>query len=233
MRVLVDTLPVSVINIAPGARRANGGHDAQSSRMGFSGFPVEVGAICAQLFLRDSLTVFDPFAGWGERARAITSAGKQYIGFDTSPDAIAYADKTFGAVNVLANSLHEPIPQHDGLLTCPPYFNLERYAGDGIDKTPSFDGFCARLERVFLRCFLSSTPGATWCVQVGDWRSKGVYFDLTHRTRSMLYGIGLDPLDECVVSRLNISKVKIMIPQAVRFGYTVKVHETLLVFRKP
>ena len=35
------------------------------------------------------------------------------------------------------------------------------------------------------------------------------------------------------MSRLGVSKVKVMIPQAVRLGYTVKVHETLSVFAKP
>lgn len=40
-------------------------------------------------------------------------------------------------------------------------------------------------------------------------------------------------LDVLPVSVVDITKIKILIPQAVRLGYTVKVHEILLVFRKP
>jgi hypothetical protein len=44
--------------------------------------------------------------------------------------------------------------------------------------------------------------------------------------------LGFKPFDKVVVSRLTTSKIKIMLPQAKRLGYTVKVHETLSVFKK-
>jgi hypothetical protein len=43
---------------------------------------------------------------------------------------------------------------------------------------------------------------------------------------------GATPVDIVVGSRATVTKIKVMIPQAVRLGYAVKVHETLLVFRK-
>lgn len=229
----IETLPVSVIDVAAGERRSHGGHGSTSSRAEFSGFPAEVASLCAQLYLRDADVVFDPFAGWGERHYHVARAGKQYVGFDTSPEAVAFARETFGVENTLADSLRADIPAHSGLLTCPPYWNLERYAGNGIDRCGSFDEFCVLLERIIRACVLSARPGSIYCVQVGDWRAKGVYYDLTHRTRTMLYDAGLDPIDEVVVSRAKVSKIKVMLPQAIRKGYSVRVHESLLVYRVP
>ena len=71
-----------------------------------------------------------------------------------------------------------------------------------------------------------------FCVLSGDWRADGVFYNLTFQIASIMEACGATPIDSVIVSRLGMSKVKIMIPQAVRLGYTVKVHETLNVFQK-
>lgn len=43
---------------------------------------------------------------------------------------------------------------------------------------------------------------------------------------------GLKPFDKVVLSQKKISPIKIQMPQAKRFGYTVKVHQYLLVYEK-
>jgi len=45
--------------------------------------------------------------------------------------------------------------------------------------------------------------------------------------------LGAEPIDKIICNRKIISKIKIMIPQARRLGYTVRVHENLSVFKKP
>jgi hypothetical protein len=45
--------------------------------------------------------------------------------------------------------------------------------------------------------------------------------------------LGAKIFDQIVVSRKTTSKIKIMLPQAKRLGYSVRVHESLLVFKKP
>jgi len=45
--------------------------------------------------------------------------------------------------------------------------------------------------------------------------------------------VGLVPFDKVVLSYKKISPIKIQVPQAKRLGYSVKVHQTLLVFQKP
>jgi len=40
------------------------------------------------------------------------------------------------------------------------------------------------------------------------------------------------PFDKVVLSSKKYSKIKVMLPQAKRLGYTVKVHQILLVYYK-
>jgi hypothetical protein len=234
-RPRIDVLPCSVLEIGPqaGERRETGGHDTMSSRTEYSHFPAEVGSLCMQLYLRECDQLFDPFAGWGERHADAVAANKMYIGYDISPEAIDAALRVYGVGNTLADSRTAPIPFFDGLLTCPPYWNLETYSTTGIETEPCFDAFIERgLGPVFDRCYNEAQVGAVFCVMVGDWRADGVYFDLTHRTRTLFDSFGATPIDEVIVSRRTVSKIKVMLPQAIRLGYTVKVHETLLVYQK-
>lgn len=226
-----DTLPVSVVEVAPSGSRGDVDHDSQSSRGGYSAFPPEVAGLCAQFFLRSCSLIVDPFAGWGERGSACAQFDRQYVGFDISPAAIANAREKFGVTNTLADSLTVDVPMHDGLFTCPPYWNLEQY-DDGLDRVNSWSGFLSSYRNILTRFAEKAATGATYCVMTGDWRKDGVYYDLTYQTEKILESIGFTPHDKVVVSRLGITKVKIMLPQAKRLGYTVKVHESLSVYRK-
>lgn len=229
----LTVIPVSVIDIAAQGKRKNEDHNSTSSRSNYSPFPVEVATLCAEFYLRDSSTVFDPFAGWGERGDAIQKSGKKYVGYDTSPDAIKKAAE-IGVINTLADSSIELIPSFDGLLTCPPYWNLETYASDdGIDREKDWASFIDRLSTIFGRCYSSATNGSTFCVMVGDWRKNHIYYDLEFEVCNIFRNLGASVIDKVVVSRSKVSKIKIMLPQAKRLGYSVRVHENLLVFRKP
>jgi hypothetical protein len=230
----IDVLPVSVIDLEPSGKlfiRGETDHNKNSSRSSFSPFPKEIATICSQLFLRDSTHVFDPFAGWGERHCAVIKEGKKYSGYDLSPEAISFAKENFGVENILTNSLETDPPVHDGLLTCPPYYNLEKYEGNGLSNSSTWESFLNDLQSIFQKALSFSKKGSKYCIMAGDWRSKGIYYDLVFQIEKMMSNFqNVKPFDKIVVSRKGISKIKIMLPQAKRLGYTVKVHETLLVY---
>ena len=231
----IDVLPVSVVDVAAqlkSGKREIGGHDANSSRQEYSNFPYEVASLCFDLFLRDANSIFDPFAGWGERHAFALKYGKKYIGYDTSEEAIKRADDVYGVKNILADSGSNEIPKFNGMITCPPYWNLERYEGEGIDSCPTWESFKHEYENILKRCYAAASSGTTFCIMACDWRSGGVYYPLCHVTRNAMLACGATMFDEVIVSRKSITKIKVMIPQAVENGYTVKVHETLMVFRK-
>lgn len=227
--------PVSVIDLyaqKTSIRRSTGGHDNISSRQEYSPFPEEVARLCYELYLSDHKSIFDPFAGWGERGFYAKQYGKEYRGFDINPDAISYAAKEFGVSNTLADSADAQIPRFDGLITCPPYWNLEIYSDDGIDSAPTWASFLYEYWHVIGRAYAAAKQGAIFCIQVGDWRANGIYYDLAHKTRSLFEELGAITIDDVIISRKNVSKIKVMLPQAKRLGYSVKVHEYLMVFKK-
>lgn len=230
----IKVLPVSVIDIAAQKKRQGENHASTSSRANYSPFPAEISDLCYQFFLRDSTKIVDPFAGWGERHAKALEWGKDYVGFDVSPVAIDKALHEFGVENTLADSSVCSIPSFDGLLTCPPYWNLEKYAADeGIDRIKTWEGFLQHYTAILRRFYTAAEVGATFCVMVGDWRKNHVYYDLAYQTTKIFKDLGATTVDTVVVSRKKVSKIKIMLPQAKRLGYTVRVHENLIVVRKP
>jgi DNA modification methylase len=230
-------LPVSVLEIGSGGKhsvRGESDHDSDSSRKGFSPFPFEVAEICVSLYLRGKSHIVDPFAGWGERGEAMNRHNMRYTGYDISEEAIKTAWDIFGVKNTLADSKNVEVPEHDGLITCPPYWGLEKYASeDGLDKIKSWKGFLSEYANIFERFAKKAKSGSKYAIMTGDWRDDGKYYDLTFQTEMIMHSLGFEPFDKIVVSRLSISKIKIMLPQAKRLGYSVKVHESLNVFIKP
>ena len=229
----VEVLPVSVVEVgAQGSgRRSRGGHDGTSSRSERSHFPREVASLCFDLYLRGRRLCLDPFAGWGERGSAARERGFGYAGFDISQESVESARKEYGIENTIADSRTADFPEHDCLLTCPPYWNLETYGGSGLEEEPTWESFLIGYEQALRRCVASSTNKAHYCLLVGDWRRDGTYYPLAHETRRIMYNLGAETIDEVVVSRKDVTKIKVMLPQAIEQGYTVKVHESLLVFR--
>ena len=226
----ISVLPISVIDVE---KHKRGNHkDGESSRAGYSAFPSEVSDLCYELFLRDATHVFDPFAGWGDRHAKAIEHGFRYTGYDVSNKSIAKASIDHGVDNILADSLTAPIPRFDGLLTCPPYWNLELYSPDGLERAKTFDEFGGQLTRVFGRCYNAAADGTKFCVMVGNWRKKGVYYDLSLMTKSIFKNLGAITIDCVIISRIKKTKISIMLPQAKRLGYTVNLHEELLVFEK-
>ena len=230
-------IPVSVFDVEKLGKskiRKNQDHNNKSSRSSFSPFPPDVAEWCAEYFLRDASFVFDPFAGWGERNKAVTEKGKIYLGFDISEEAIKYAKDNFNVDNILADSRTEEIPEHDGLLTCPPYWNLEKYySQNGLDRIKKWKDFLIEYENIWKRCVEKATPGTKYCIVLGDWRKKGIYYDFVYETEKIMEKLKMKPFDKITLSHKKHSKIKVMLPQAKRLGYTVKVHQILLVYQKP
>ena len=230
-------IPVSVFDVEKMGKKTIRGkqnHTKSSNRNTYSPFPIDVGEWCAEYFLRDSNIIFDPFAGWGERNKTIIESGKCYIGYDISQKAIDYAKEKFGVNNILADSRKEEIPFHDGLLTCPPYWNIEKYeSSNGLDKIKQWDDFLTDYRLIWKRCVEKALPGSKYCIVLGDWRKNKIYYDFQYQTEKIMEELGMKAFDKVVLSNKKQSKIKIMLPQCKRLGYTAKVHQILLVFEKP
>ena len=111
-----------------------------------------------------------------------------------------------------------------------PYWNLEKYEKDGIDREKTWESFLEKYEKIWRRVTEKALPGAKYCIMTGDWRKNHKFYDLTYQTEKILEKCGMKPFDKVVLSYKKISPIKLMLPQAKRLGYTVKVHQTLLVY---
>ena len=228
-------MPVSVIDIGKQEKRVleHSHHAKKSSRSGFSPFPNEINTLCYEFFLRDATSIYDPFAGWGERASKAAEYNIPYHGIDISQVAVDTAKKVFGVTNHLGDARTCDIPEFDGLVTCPPYFNLEKYDSlNGIDRIKKWEDFLVDYKLILDRTISAAKDNTVFCIMVGNWRSKGIYYDLQFETDKILRDNKLTIIDKVVVSRSKVSKIKIMLPQCKRLGYTVNVHEHLLVYKK-
>jgi len=229
----LKVIPVSVIDVEAQKKRRLENHSKVSSRANYSPFPEEISDLCYEFFLRGCDRIVDPFAGWGERHSKAVQYGKNYVGFDTSTVAIEKAKAEYNVQNTLADSMTVDIPRFNRMITCPPYWNLEKYDSEiGIDRVRTYYGFVESLREIFRRFYRAAEDGTTFCVMVGDWRKNHVYYNLEYQVSKIFDELGSTIVDKIVVSRKKVSKIKIMLPQAKRLGYTVRVHENLLVFRK-
>lgn len=161
--IIYKYLPVSVFDMDKIGKigiRGKQSHSKQSSRSSYSPFSPQIAEWCMEYFLRDATTLFDPFAGWGERHVAAKNTNKVYLGYDISTDAIEFAKSHYKVDNILANSLTEEIPYHDGLITCPPYWNLEKYGDkEGLDRLKNWKDFLEQYEQVWKRVSEKALPG--------------------------------------------------------------------------
>ena len=227
--------PVSVFDVeGVGKKGIRGKHDnRKSTRTNYSPFNLDVCEHIVQFYLRDKYVIFDPFAGWGERGAMCEKYEKVYLGYDISPVAIQYAREKFNVNNILGDSRIDDILQHDGLITCPPYWNLEKYDGNNnMSRIKTWEDFLIDYKKVWKRCVDNAYPGATYCIVVGDWRKENVFYNFSYETQRIMKELGMTCVDKVILSQKKKVNYKIMFPQCCRLGYSAKVHQYLLVFKK-
>ena len=230
-----NIIPVSVIEPKRVGRkgiRKKKINQKYSSRNEYSPFPMEVGELCAEFFCRDSTLCFDPFAGWGERSLCCSKYNLPYIGYDISPEAIQYAKDKYQQNNLLNDSTIADIPNHDALITCPAYWNLEKYKGENnLSRLKSWEEFLEQYKLILTRCAEKALPNSTYCIMVGDWRSKNIYYNLSYHTEKIMLDLNFKVKDKVIVNQKPITPYLRLLTNAKRFGYTAKVHQYLLVFK--
>ena len=129
------------------------------------------------------------------------------------------------------NSKTKEIPVHDGVITCPPYWNIEKYDGNGLDKVKTWDKFLNEYQYIWQRVIEKGLPNTVYCVVVADFRCKKHFYDFTFQTEKIFQAHGLIPYDKVILSSKKTTPYR-NIAQARKFGYTMKVHQTLLVYKK-
>lgn len=200
--------------------------------------------------------VLDPFSGVGSTVLAAAAAGKTGIGIELNPDYAAVARSRIpewlpGRVELHvadARTIGELLAPDsvDFVVTSPPYWNIltrkrsadakaiRNYgeAGEDLGRIGDYEAFLESLQTVFRAVFGVLRPGKYCIVNVMDLRQGSVFYPLHCDLRLKMEATGYE-LDDLIIwdRRQEYNHLRPLgYPSVFRIN---KVHEFLLIFRKP
>ena len=209
-------------------------------------FSPALAASAINMYAKSGGNVYDPFAGGGTRAIMAAAGGQTYKGGELRIDEALSSQKRidragFGdqARIFLCDARNSRSLMADDwadlILTCPPYWNLERYGGGDCDLSEmSLEDYGSALDDVALDCFRVARPGCYAVWVIGLHRSKdGQIAHLpmmaiqSHQKAGWL--LCEDAIHECKGKQClyytgTFSKGR---------GHLIRRHEHILVFAKP
>ncbi len=193
--------------------------------------------------------ILDPFAGGITRGGIASILGHRYIGYDLNPEQInanrnIYAElqeryiisgnaewKNQDCINILDDN-----NKYDMLLTCPPYFNLEKYTTDENDLSNcnTYDDFLKQYTARLDACFDVMDDDTFAVIVVSDVRSKDTteYYPLVADTISVCRNIGWKYYNEIILYN-DTGNLAITSGDYLRKARKVgRQHQNVLVFYK-
>lgn len=191
-------------------------------------------------------TILDPFAGGSVRGIVANYLGYKYTGIDIRQEQIDSnreqalkllpVDKQpqyyVGDSNVV---LTELIPMYDLVFSCPPYADLEVYSEMENDlSTMEYDKFIRVYTEIIKKSVAKLKNGGYACFVVGDIRDKkGFYRDFISHTKQAFINAGAGLYNEAILlQQLGTAMLRAgKIFEAG--GKLTKVHENVLIFKKP
>lgn len=213
-------------------------------------------ALAARVYLywsKEGDIVVDPFAGRSTRGVIAVMLGRNYFGYEVVP----------AVVNLTKDNLKQacdnwmpdewahhpgswiiypgdgcvlkltPAEHADLVFTCPPYHQLERYepVKGQLSEIKDYDIFLHSMETAAHNSFRVLKPGAFCIWVVADWRDKGIFHSF-HTDMIELFEAAGFHLWDIIINQLRSPAVR-GVGMAANQYRTVKVHEYILVWRKP
>lgn len=186
--------------------------------------------------------VVDPFAGRVTRAVVTTKLGRDYYGYEITPNTYKRALNHFEKHNVkptlyMADGCKLENTDNDFadlVMTCPPYYNIEQY--ESCDRQLSdikgYNNFLLAIDECILNVNRVLKPGAFAVFVVGDFRINGELKSFSSDLINAFKKIEMIHWDTIIME--NISPFATLTQyQAACKRYVPKTHEYILVFRKP
>lgn len=188
--------------------------------------------------------VLDAFAGGPPRAIVSSIMGYEYHGFEVRKGQIEENEEVidrFELGNVYfhhADGTAMAIPDlglFDVGVTCPPYWNLEKYStqDNDLSNLPKYDDFNEAMFRCARAYFRMLKPGAFLCFIVGLFRDKrGDLIDFRADTVDNFKAAGFKFHQDVILSK-NFASAAKRSTNAWKGSKLVPRHEHMLVFAHP
>lgn len=208
-----------------------------SSRVALGNFDMDLAEFILKFYARQAKNIFDPFAGWGERGYVAEKLGYIYSGFDISDVCYRYAYTTYGIMYCVANSCYLDYIENnkfDFCYTCPPYWNLEKYESvpGQLSDIRDYSTFLNELKKVIEHTYRILKPISLCSWVVGDFRKQNIFYNFSHDVTDLMKQCGFTIFDKVIIDKSINYRLPIFLNQADRLGYTVKLHEYILTFKK-
>jgi DNA modification methylase len=221
----------------------------QYGRKPMTGTSVFDPALCELIYnwyCPENGTILDPFSGGSVRGIVANYLGYKYTGIDIRQEQIDSnreqalkllpVDKQpqyyVGDSNVV---LTELMPMYDLVFSCPPYADLEVYSEMKEDlSTMEYNEFIKVYAEIIKKAVAKLKSGGYACFVVGDIRDKkGFYRDFISHTKQAFINAGAGLYNEAILlqplgtAMLRAGKI------FEAGGKLTKVHENVLIFKKP
>ena len=189
---------------------------------------------------------FDPFAGGGTRAIMAAKKGLEYHGVELRKEEVlavrqrCLKNEVAEQVRIVRgdarNSLQYMEPASaDFIMTCPPYYNLERYGGgeNDLSEMATYEDFLRGMEEVIEACSQIIKPGCLAVWVVGLHRdAAGNILAMNHDITRLHKANGFDHREEIVLYGWNNGSLRRVGNFDKGEHRLVRVHEYALVFRR-
>lgn len=199
-----------------------------------------------EMWSKEDDFIVDPFAGRSSRPLVSTLLGRNYVGFDVIKDNLQEAEEQYnilkkerslGKLKLIHNS-SEDIDKHlhdnvaDMIMTCPPYYNIEKY--DSVDgqltDIKTYEEFLETYKIILEKSIKILKPSCFFVVVLANFRIDGKLYDFCSDTKNILKE-HLIFHDE-IILEMSPAKRHALYTQAIVNLNCLKTHEYCLVFRK-
>ncbi|MEM2143856.1 MAG: DNA methyltransferase [Candidatus Jordarchaeaceae archaeon] len=244
---------ISIWDIVKTAEENKLGHPAM--------FPSELCKRLIKIYTKKGETVLDPFLGSGSTIVAAKDLERKGIGIELNPEYVKLAKKRLGQTKLFFEENIEPeiycddshnLLNHvkaesiDLVITSPPYWNvhLRKRSADMKEARPysdskkdignieSYASFMSSLKDIFSKVFVSLKPGKRCVIIVMDLRVWSQFMPFHMDVSKVMHEVGFILEDIIIWDRRK--EYNNLRPLGYPYVFIVnKVHEYLLIFRKP
>ena len=221
--------------------------DPRESYTGTSVFDPVLCELMYKWFCPENGEILDPFAGGSVRGIVANYLDYKYTGIElrqiqvdhNREQAMDLLDITnqpnwyVGDSNEVLNDFNK---EFDFVFSCPPYMDLEVYSDLPNDlSTMTDDDFTKVYESIINKSCKLLKSGGLACFVVGDVRDKqGYYKDFIRLTKIAFYKAGLKLYNEAIRLENGLNTAAMRADKQFTAGRKlVKVHQNVLIFKKP
>tara|TARA_R100000808_G_C2124487_1_gene134974 strand:- start:427 stop:1290 length:864 start_codon:yes stop_codon:yes gene_type:complete len=221
--------------------------DPRKSYTGTSVFDPVLCELMYKWFCPENGEILDPFAGGSVRGIVSNYLGYKYTGIELrkiqvdhnreqAMDLLEITNQPnwyVGDSNEVLNGFNK---EFDFVFSCPPYMNLEVYSELPNDLSNMNDNdFIKVYESIIDKTCKLLKKGGMACFVVGDIRDKkGYYKDFITITKLAFYKARLKLYNEAILLENGLNTAAMRADRQFNSGKKlVKVHQNILIFKKP